>query len=156
VNTSIINTFTSLTNIPNNFSNALNTIYDTYNMMLDMFEQGERLSEDLANTFTPQITNTIPREIYNDGRFDNIYYYKDENNSTSTFEPRELKFKINTKEYTIKHTTENVKEAQKFVLKCSDIVDKNIFNNNCEIKIHSELPEKEEINTDYDKIKIKE
>ena len=148
--------FASLTNIPNNLSNALNTIYDTYNMMLDMFEQGESLSEDLANTFTPQITNTIPREIYNDGRFDNIYYYKDENNSTSTFEPRELKFKINTKEYTIKHTTENVKEAQKFVLKCSDIVDKNIFNNNCEIKIHSELPEKEEINTDYDKIKIKE
>lgn len=154
--------FTSLTNIPNNLSNALNTIYDTYNMMLDMFEQGERLSEDLANTFTPQITNTIQREIYNDGRFDNIYYYKDENNSTSTFEPQELKFKINTKEYTIKHTTENVKEAQKFVLKCSDIVDKNnivdknIFNDNCEIKIHSELPEKEEINTDYDKIKIKE
>lgn len=155
--------FTSLTNIPNNLSNALNTIYDTYNMMLDMFEQGERLSEDLANTFTPQITNTIPREIYNDGRFDNIYYYKDENNNnTSTFEPQELKFKINTKEYTIKHTTENVKEAQKFVLKCSDIVDKNnivdknIFNDNCEIKIHSELSEKEEINTDYDKIKIKE
>ena len=154
--------FASLTNIPNNLSNALNTIYDTYNMMLDMFEQGESLSEDLANTFTPQITNTIPREIYNDGRFDNIYYYKDENNSTSTFEPQELKFKINTKEYTIKHTTENVKEAQKFVLKCSDIVDKNnivdknIFNDNCEIKIHSELPEKEKINTDYDKIKIKE
>ena len=148
--------FTSLTNIPNNFSNALNTIYDTYNMMLDMFEQGERLSEDLANTFTPQITNTIPREIYNDGRFDNIYYYKDGNNSTSTFVPQELKFKINTKEYTINYTTENVKDAQKFVLDCGKIVDKNIFNDNCEIKIHSELPEKEEINTDYDKIKIKE
>ena len=130
--------FTSLTNIPNNLSKALNTIYDTYNMMIDMFEQGERLSEDLANTFTPQITNTIQREIYNDGRCDNIYYYKDGEKSTSTFVPKELKFKTNSAEYTIKHTTENVEDASKFVLNCNDIdggddIDDghNIVDNNC-------------------------
>ena len=158
--------FTSLTNIPNNLSKALNTIYDTYNMMIDMFEQGERLSEDLANTFTPQITNTIQREIYNDGRCDNIYYYKDGEKSTSTFVPKELKFKTNSAEYTIKHTTENVEDASKFVLDCNDIdggddIDDghNIVDNNCEIKIYTDSSansSENKIYTDYDKIKIKE
>lgn len=158
--------FTSLTNIPNNLSKALNTIYDTYNMMIDMFEQGERLSEDLANTFTPQITNTIQREIYNDGRCDNIYYYKDGEKSTSTFVPKELKFKTNSAEYTIKHTTENVEDASKFVLNCNDIdggddIDDghNIVDNNCEIKIYTDSSansSENKIYTDYDKIKIKE
>jgi len=157
--------FTSLNNIPNNLSNALNTIYDTYNMMLDMFEQGERLSEDLANTFTPQITNTIQREIYDgdNGRYDNIYYYKDMENSksTSTFVPKELKFKTGSgaseNNHTIEYTTENVEDAEKFVLDCSGITDDNIVYNNCEIKIYTN-PHKEEKNdyTDYDKIKIKE
>ena len=158
--------FTSLTNIPNNLSKALNTIYDTYNMMIDMFEQGERLSEDLANTFTPQITNTIQREIYNDGRCDNIYYYKDGEKSTSTFVPKELKFKTNSAEYTIKHTTENVEDASKFVLDCNDIDGRddiddghNIVDNNCEIKIYTDSSansSENKIYTDYDKIKIKE
>ena len=159
--------FTSLTNIPNNLSKALNTIYDTYNMMIDMFEQGERLSEDLANTFTPQITNTIQREIYNDGRCDNIYYYKDGEKSTSTFVPKELKFKTDeSTEYTIKHTTENVEDASKFVLNCNDIdggddIDDghNIVDNNCEIKIYTDSSansSENKIYTDYDKIKIKE
>jgi len=149
--------FTMLRNIPNSLNNSVNSITDTYKLIFDIFAQGERLSEDLASVMTPQLSNTVSREIYdNDGRSDNIYYYINGVKSHSTFQPKNLNFKNNKNEYIVNYKTENINNSDKFIINCDNITDNKIFNKNCEIKIYENDSQNETIYTDYDKIKIKE